>query len=135
MKTIGWHRQVRVYQKHVIKIARNKVFVHCNKLEAQLSGTSEYLAEVHGVSDDFTVLQMERVQIPPFRKRLEYTRFLKKELKGMSDVHWYNVGEKNGRPVLYDYGGTLVTWKLFYRWLKNEGDNRETQSIKGGDQN
>ena len=119
VKTIGWHRKVQVYDRIVVKTARNRVSVYCNKLEAELSGTSEYLAKVIEVSPDFRTLTMVKVDTPSFRKRLQYTKFLKKELKDISDVHWYNVGERNGKPMLYDYGGTLVTWRLLYRWLKN----------------
>ncbi len=118
MRTIGWHRQVSIYDDYVLKTARNKVSVHCNRTEAELSGSSPYLAKVLEVADDFTWIKMERVELPGLRDRLWGSRFLKQELPGISDVRWYNVGMKDGRPVLYDYGGTLVSWKLLYRRLR-----------------
>ena len=116
---MGFHRSIEIGEDYVIKTARNKISIYCNQLEAEKSGSSEYLALVIESSPDFKIIKMEKVEIPNIIKRLEYTRLLKKELKGFSDIHWYNVGEKDGKPILYDYGGTLVLWRVLYKRLKS----------------
>jgi hypothetical protein len=116
---MGFHREVEIAEDYVIKRARNKISVYCNKTEVERSGSSEYLAKVIETSDDFKVIKMERVDIPSLRTRLRYARLLKRQLKGLSDIHWYNIGEKNGIPMLYDYGDTLVIWRILFRKLRN----------------
>ena len=116
---MGFHRSIEIGEDYVIKTARNRISIYCNKIEVERSGSSEYLAVVIENSPDFKTIKMEKVEIPELIKRLKYARLLKKELKGFSDIHWYNVGEKDGKPILYDYGGTLVVWRVLYNRLKS----------------
>ena len=109
---IGFHRKVTLYDSHVVKTARNRVSRYCNKIEAELSGSSPYLARVLSVSEDFSTLKMERVVIPGLMERIRISHALKKKLGRFSDLHWYNVGLKDGTPVLYDYGGTFVIFRI-----------------------
>lgn len=115
---MGTHRKVEILDDYVIKKARTKTSRYCNEMEATLSGTNPYLAKVIEVSSDYSYLKMERVKIPKFTKRLLYARYLKIELKGISDIHWFNIGEKNGKPVLFDYGQNFVLSRLIIRKIK-----------------
>jgi hypothetical protein len=112
---MGFHRSIEICENHVIKKARNRYSAYCNQLEAERSGSSKYLALVLDYSPDFSMLKMEKVEIPSIIKRLKYSKFLKSELKGIGDIHWYNIGDKNGTPMLYDYGETFIIWRLLFK--------------------
>lgn len=102
----GFTRKVYISQDYVIKIARNRFGMKANIKELMRFSKygSTYLCPItdHG----FSWIRMPRVSIPPVRERMRYARTLRKALKhtGISDIHFYNIGELNGRPVLYDYG-------------------------------
>ena len=115
---MGIHRKVQLKNSYVIKVARNRISRECNRVEWELSDTSRYFAKCPMVSPDYRELRMERVQIPGVLTRMKYAKFLRKELKGISDIHWYNVGETHGHPVLYDYGGTLIILRLIARKIR-----------------
>ena len=118
MFSTGIHRSVQINETHVTKTARNRIAIYCNKVEVSRSGTSKYLARVIEFTPDYKIIKMEKVQIPSIKKRLAHAKMLKHELKGFSDIHWYNIGEKDGMPMLYDYGDTFVLWRIVINKIK-----------------
>ena len=125
---MGIHRKVELKNSHVVKIARNRISRYCNQLECELSGSSIFLAPVISHSEDFSEISMVRVSIPGIGTRMRHARFLRRELRGtrISDIRWYNVGEWSGRPVLYDYGGSLVIIRIIARKIRSEFATRHT---------
>ena len=118
----GNTRIIEVYDNYVAKIAKNIFGIKSNRKEYELwiSTHNPYLAEVMNHSDDFLYLDMDRDEIPSFFKRIKIAKELSmlKRL-GINDVMWYNVGErKDGTPVIFDYGGAIVSWSGFMHRFK-----------------
>ncbi len=111
--------RVEIYDKVVIKHARNRLGIRANKREVQRyeAYNSRYLCPIIARSMDFSFVVMPRVKIPSLFKRMRYARYLRMVLHPyrINDIHWYNVGELDGKPVLYDYGDS---WFSFRMWMR-----------------
>ena len=119
----GNTRIVELHDSYVIKIAKNKNGFKSNYKEVVLSNSLDCFAKVIEYSPDYFYIKMERVEIPSLIKRFQSAKKIRRELKNknifVSDVMWYNIGErKDGTPVIFDYGGAIISWSGFLHRIK-----------------
>lgn len=100
----------------VVKVARNGIgrSVNQSEVEAYQEIKSPYLCPIIAFSPDFRWITMKRVNIPGIRTRMRYARQIKHALKEyrISDIHFYNVGDIDGTPVIFDYGGMWISPRI-----------------------
>lgn len=118
----GNTRTVIIRDNSVIKIAKNHFGLKSNMKEYQTweSTHNEHLAKIIDHSNDFYYIEMEKIVIPSLLKRIKISKRLKRlnEL-GINDILWYNVGQrKDGTPVIFDYGGAIISWSGFLHRIK-----------------
>lgn len=115
---VGSSRRVEIYTDVVIKYARKAVGIRANKREVARfeAYNSRYFCPILAYASDYHFVVMKKAQIPSLRKRLLYARYLRMMLHSyrINDIHWYNVGELNGRAVIFDYADS---WFSFRGWL------------------
>ena len=125
----GKSRDVYVKGKFVLKLARNRSGYSSNEDEIKYykrSSKKRLLAKIYSYNSKNRWVIMERVDIPNNEKRIKYAEKLKKMITDdmmkcgfdVDDIHKDNVGEKNGKPILLDYGGGLLIHPRTYRIKK-----------------
>lgn len=117
IKRIGSTRRVELHDGFVIKYAKNMFGRKANRNEVKRYEflQSKYLCPIINYSPDYKWIVMVRANIPKFRTRLLYSRYLKMKLHTykIGDIHWYNVGELDGEPVLFDYGESWFSFRIW----------------------
>ena len=112
----GSTRKVEKYEDFVVKVARNGIgrSVNQSEVEAFNEIKSPYLCPIIAYSPDFRWITMKRVEIPPLIVRMRHAKLIRRALREyrIQDIHFYNIGEINGTPVIYDYGGMWISPRI-----------------------
>jgi hypothetical protein len=104
----GKSRDIFIKGKYVLKLPRNKEGYISNKLEVRTYNKitpKKHLAKIYSYDKRYRWLVMERIEIPDYEKCVKHAMKLRSIYNNIQDIHVKNVGEKNGIPVLLDYGG------------------------------
>ena len=131
----GNTRIVEIHADYVLKIAKNVFGIKANRKEVELTDKSTLFAKVIDYSPDYFYLIMEKVSIPGILKRHRIAKDIRKKLAKtdirVSDVMWYNVGEReDGSAAVFDYGGSIVSLSGFlWRIRKILGVDRNDNGL------
>lgn len=131
----GNTRIVEIHAGYVLKIAKNAFGIKANRKEVELTDKSTLFAKVIDYSPDYFYLVMEKVSVPGILKRHRIAKAIRKKLAKtgirVSDVMWYNVGEReDGSAAVFDYGGSIVSLSGFlWRIRKILGVDRNDSGL------